>query len=68
MYENPFGSDLPIMNDDPLGGVELASGVSFGARAAALAGITIPAGRPSVLNAPAGLTPGTHISCSSVTI
>jgi len=60
------------MNEDPLGAVELASGVNFGVRAAALAGIAIStgaaAGRPSILDAAAGVSWTDHITCSSITL
>jgi hypothetical protein len=58
--------------DDPLGAVELATAVKFGVRAAALAGIAVPvgaaAGRPSIFDAPAGMSFTWHITCSSHTL
>ena len=72
MHSTGFRTAPANSVDDPLGAVELATAVKFGVRAAALAGIAVPvgaaAGRPSIFDAPAGMSFTWHITCSSITL
>jgi hypothetical protein len=71
MPENPLGPDLSATYDNPLGGIELTSVLTFGVREAALAGVAVSpgatAGQGGVFADTAALTWTAHITCSSIT-